>query len=273
MSGAAALAALAGGAAVALLLPGRSTVGRLRTPSEASERAGPTPRKLLGVALWLGVAAATVVAGWAGFCLGGAAALVVWTASGLVVRQRGVRRAERLGADVGRAADVLAGLLRVGHVPSAALTAAAAECPVLAQPAAVQQVGGEVAPALLALAERHASPELATLGVTWLVSQRTGAAMAESMVQVAEGLASERELRHTVAAGLAAARATTRLMSALPVVGLLIGYAFGGDPAAFLVGTPGGQACLLVGVACACAGAWWGEAVAGRALQGEGSRP
>ena len=52
-------------------------------------------------------------------------------------------------------------------------------------------------------------------------------------------------------------------MVALPVLTLLMGSGIGGDPVGFLVGWPGGWACLAGGLALGLAGLGWIEAIAG----------
>ena len=56
--------------------------------------------------------------------------------------------------------------------------------------------------------------------------------------------------------------ATGRLLAVLPLAGLGLGFAFGGDPLAFLLGTAVGRLALCAGVGLACAGIAWSERIA-----------
>ena len=57
-------------------------------------------------------------------------------------------------------------------------------------------------------------------------------------------------------------------MAVLPLVGIGLGYALGGDPLGFLLAQPAGWVCLNVGVALVCAGVWWIDAIAAQAEGG-----
>ncbi len=175
-------------------------------------------------------------------------------------RQRRVRR-----ADVARAGETLAGLLRLGHVPARAVTVAAEECPVLREAAAAQAVGGDVADTLWRSARGPGLEALAQIATGWRVAATTGASMASTMDSVAERLRSDQQVSGVVKAELSAPRATGRLLAALPVAGLLLGYLIGGDPLGFLTSTLVGEACLIVGVALMCAGLLWTDRLADKA--------
>ena len=144
------LAGLAVFAAV-LALVGSSRAVRLR-------RLGDRPAPVGRSRRWRWLIAPSALAGLvgSGAAAGGAGGAVICFSVGLPLvtalvvwrRHRARHAAVTNAADVATACRLLAGLLRLGHVPSAALRVAAGECKVLAEVVAVQQVGGAVAPAL-----------------------------------------------------------------------------------------------------------------------------
>jgi tight adherence protein B len=248
-----------------LLLAGRSPAARVR---RLDSRPEPVDRSLRWRWLIVPVSLAALVG--AGGVMAGAAGAAVCFAIGLPVattllvwRRHTARRSSVANAAaVAAACRVLAGLLRLGHVPSSALRVAAAECPLLAEVVAVQQVGGEVAPVLRRLGARPGSRGLAELGVAWEVSERTGASLGATLDALAERLVATSAVNDVVSAELAAPRATGRLLAVLPVAGLLLGYGMGGDPVAFLTGSAAGQVSLSLGVVLGCAGVVWTERLA-----------
>lgn len=249
-----------------LILVAGSPAARLRNlaprPREASSRS-----RWAGRALVPGVLVALVSSG---AMLGGAAGATVAfavgapLATGVLVWRRHAGRADaaRTAAAASAACRQLAGLLRLGHVPATALRVAASDSPLLAEVVAVQQVGGEVAPVLLRLGGRPGASGLTELAAAWQLAERTGASLGATLDALAERLAAAGAVADVISAELAAPRATGRLLAALPVAGLLLGYGLGGDPLAFLTGSPVGQACLAIGVTLGCAGVFWTERIA-----------
>lgn len=193
-----------------------------------------------------------------GFCLG-MVAVTCWT---VWLDHRARRRSRLRSEQVVTGCLALAGLLRVGHVPAAALRIAAEDSPVLAEAAAVQRVGGQVPATLRRLGADPGGEGLVELAVAWEVSERTGASLTASLDALSDRLDASRKLRRVVDAELSAPRATSRMLAALPLAGLGLGFAFGGDPVAFLLGTGLGQLAMCGGVALACAGVWWSERIA-----------
>lgn len=252
-----ALAVLAAAAAGWLWVAPAPGLSRLVAPSVRS-RAAPARVLIWAPAAVVGAAAAAV-AGWA---VGVALGCVTATATWVLRRNRRRREAAKQRAEVVRACQLVGGLLGLGQVPAEALRAAAARAPVLAEAAAVQTLGGEVAEVLRRASVRPGQEGLRELAAAWQVAERTGASMATTLASVAERLAAELTLRATVEAELSAPRATGRLLAALPLAGLGLGYLLGGDPVDFLTSSWFGQLCLAVGAALGCAGLVWTELLA-----------
>lgn len=190
--------------------------------------------------------------------LGVPAATLVWA-----VRAQRRRRLAGLRRDeVVRSCQILAGLLRVGHVPASSLAAACLDAPLLAEPAAVHGIGGDVGPVLRRMGSIPGQEGLVELANAWEVSERTGASMMATLDALAERLVADTSLRNIVRAELSAPRATGRILGALPLVGLALGYSLGGDPLGYLIGSTIGQVCLVAGVVLGCLGVVWTERIA-----------
>ena len=181
----------------------------------------------------------------------------------LRTRRRAAVRAADRAARVQEACEVMAGELAAGLPPGRVLAAAASACPELAGVVAAHRLGGSVPDALRSAAAVPGAGDLALVAAAWQVAHRSGAGLAEALAGVAEALRERQSLRRLVGSELSSARATARLMVALPVLTLLMGSGIGGDPVGFLVGSPGGWACLAGGLALGLAGLAWIEAIAG----------
>ncbi|GAA1824675.1 type II secretion system F family protein [Microlunatus capsulatus] len=231
-----------------------ATAGRTRPPARAV---------LLAAA---GLAALPVLAGLLGGARaavpGVAGALVLATAARLVVLALARRAADRTAAEVVQGCTVLAANLRVGQVPSRALATAAAACPVLRPAHETLLLGGDVTEVWLRQATGPGAGGLRELARAWQVASRSGASLGSTLEQVAAGQSADQALRAVVGGELAAPRATGKLMAALPVLGLGMGYLLGGDPVGWLTAGPAGWACTVLGTALACTGVLWIEALA-----------
>lgn len=176
------------------------------------------------------------------------------------------RRADATAAAVLETCEVLAAELRAGRPPGAALATASEQWPPLGPVAEAFGLGADVPAALRRLAgSRRGAHDLRLLAGAWEVAHQSGAGLADALDRTARGIRTRRRTRRLVESELASARATSRLVALLPVAVLLTGSGAGGDPWAFLLGTPVGLGCLVAGLSLIAAGLVWIESIADRA--------
>lgn len=89
------------------------------------------------------------------------------------------------------------------------------------------------------------------------VAHRVGAPMAELLHRCAQGLVEAGEAEAARRVALAGPRATARLLSWLPLAGLGLGWAWGAEPFAVLLGGGWGGLCLVAGVLLMAGGRVW----------------
>jgi tight adherence protein B len=183
-----------------------------------------------------------------------------------VVRALAARRRDRAATDVRRRVvdlcDALRAELAAGQTPVGALDRAAVEWPFVAPAARAAQTGGDVVAAFRSLSTTPGGEALRVVAGAWQVAHRTGHGLADTLGRVAADLRAGERTRRVVGGELASARATARLLAALPVLALLMGSGAGADPLRFLLGEPAGLACLAGGLAAGYAGLLWIEALA-----------
>lgn len=256
------VAALSAGLAVALLLPRPPT----RPPPATKTlrlRAGP------GAAVVLAGLAAGVVGLLDGtrLMLALVALGAVGAAAVLVRRGRAARAATARQAVVVDLCEALVGELRAGQPLVASLERCLELWPGFEPVVAAGRLGADVPGALRRVATVPGAEGLAEIASAWQVSQRSGAGLATSLSQVALTARERQGTRRIVQGELASAQATARLVAVLPVASLAMSAGIGGDPWHFLLGTPGGIACLGVGLLFAFAGLWWIDRIAATVLR------
>jgi tight adherence protein B len=218
------------------------------------------------------------VSAWVVALLAGMAVAALVPSAGPVPRRPGrsrsgwsvpvpvLARRRRVAADqaaVLEVCDLLAADLAAGRPPDAALAAGAERWPPLVPVVEAMRLGADVPEAMRRLAaERRGAVDLRWVAGAWQVAQHSGHGLADALARVAARIRARRRTRRVVTSELASARATARLVAALPVVALGMGSGAGGDPWAFLLGTPVGWGCLALGLAFGLLGLWWIEAIA-----------
>ncbi len=258
---------------VVLLVPPPAARGLSRlSPVETSgvaRRGGRGTRALVVVAALLVVVAAGLTAGASGAVVALASTIACFTAVRLIGLRRRGRASSAARTEVAHSCRVLAGQLRVGRIPAEALRVAAADCPVLYPAAALLDLGSDPVPRWRLDATLAGHDGLLVLARAWEVSNRTGAPLAPALERVSEALSEDVAIERLVFGEVSAARATGKIMAALPLCGIGIGYVIGGRPLQFLVSGPLGWACLLGGVLLATAGVSWIDWLSRSALQSQ----
>jgi tight adherence protein B len=159
----------------------------------------------------------------------------------------------------------LAGEFAAGRPPATAWPAAmSAVDPLvageLASVAAAVALGLDPADRLRRLSAPGAESAQWVAAVT-VINSRRGGAQAAALRRIAAAARAEVDQRARQEALLAGGRATTRVLTGLPIFGLLLGTAFGAQPLSFLLGTSVGRGCLAAALALLFAGRWWATQV------------
>jgi tight adherence protein B len=184
------------------------------------------------------------------------------------VRRR--TEADRERARAVEACAALAAELRAGRPPDAALGAVRSlavgpTADVLAAAAAAASLGGDVPEVLARGAPSTASPALLRgLAACWSLCASTGAGLAAAVERLEAAERDALDRRREVRTELAGPRATARMLAALPVLGLLLAGGLGASPA-WLVSSPLGLACLVLGAGLDALGLLWTRRLVTRA--------
>jgi tight adherence protein B len=127
---------------------------------------------------------------------------------------------------------------------------------------AAVRIGADVPTALRRLAMQPGAGGVARLAGAWELCSATGAGLAFAVEQVLHTARAEQATARLVQGELASARATARLVTALPVFVLVAAQGIGARPWQFLLDTGAGVACLGVGVVLALIGLGWIDRIA-----------
>lgn len=195
-------------------------------------------------------------------------------------RRAGRAAAERGAAAVGALCSALAGDLRAGRPPHAALgdTIEAAGWPGVPELGGAARLllsaarfGGDVPEALRAAARlSEGTRGLAAVAACWQVAVDGGAGLAAALDRVAAALRAEADQRDDLRAQLAGPRSTAGLLALLPLFGVVLGAGLGAHPARILLHTATGLVCLLAGGLLEWAGLAWTARIISAAENGRG---
>lgn len=141
----------------------------------------------------------------------------------------------------------LAVLLEAGLDPLSAWRYLAVDDPIIASIAEVD--GADRLPAAILAATRDGpdAVDWACVAAAWRVAAEAGAPLAATLGRLGEVLAAADDARRDVAIALAGPLATSRVVLALPMIGLLGGMLMGVDTVGVLLTTPPGWFCLVAG--------------------------
>lgn len=179
-------------------------------------------------------------------------------------RLSGRGRSRRHRARCREAVAAVAAELRAGQPVHQALERGCTPQGVATHALRALEWNGDVATALRADATVPGCALLASVAACWSVAQGRGAGLAAALERLVEADRAAEDVRSQLDAHLAAPRATARMLATLPILGLLIGITFGGDPVGWLLGSPIGFACLVGGLILIGLGLLWTARIVAR---------
>ncbi|CAA9337071.1 MAG: hypothetical protein AVDCRST_MAG36-1219 [uncultured Nocardioidaceae bacterium] len=197
------------------------------------------------------------------------AAGAAWAVARAVVAARRAEEAGRRRCAVVDFCEALVGELRAGQPVHAALERSAAVWPEVGPVLAASRLDADLPAALRRLARSPGAEGLTHLAAAWQLCAVTGGGLAHAAGQVLESARADAAAARQVEGEVSSARATARLVAALPVVVLVAGQGLGARPWAFLLGHPVGVACLGGGVLLVSLGLAWIDRIAAAATSGE----
>lgn len=145
-------------------------------------------------------------------------------------------------------------LLEAGTSPIAAWTHVAESGDAAAERIAARLAGDASVPEVL---EAQHGGTWREVGAAWEIATTVGAPLAPSLRGIALALRDAQEAMDDVRIALAEPASTARLMTWLPVFGVVVGLALGFDVLGVLFTNAIGIACLLAGVGLLALARWW----------------
>lgn len=264
--------ALLASAAAALLVGGaRQRVARWPAGRSSAQR---VQERRLRRGVLLAAAAASGWALWTSVSGTQLAVAVVAACSGTAVVRMvaGARRtaeAARRRESVVAFCEALVGELRAGQPVLLALERSAAVWPEMGPVLSAARLDADIPTSLRRLARSPGADALSHLAGAWQLCATTGGGLAVAAGHVLESARADAAALRQVEAEVSSARATARLVAALPVVVLIAGQGLGARPWSFLLGHPLGVVCLAGGAALVLTGLAWIDRIAASAATGE----
>ena len=180
----------------------------------------------------------------------------------MVAASRRAEEAARRRRSVVDLCEALVGELSAGQPTLAALERSVVVWSEAAPVLATARLDGDLPAALHRLSARPGAESLQQLAAAWRLCTTTGGGLTSAAGLVLDSARADASALRQVEAEVSAARATARLVAALPVVVLSAGEGLGTHPWAFLLGSPAGVVCLGAGVGLLLLGLAWIERIA-----------
>ena len=162
-----------------------------------------------------------------------------------------------------RWAAALVGELRAGKQPVLAIVDCHEEHPIAPRAMRACRLGANISEALKQDAVNTRSL-LYSASAVWEVAHSSGGSLADLLQKISEGQRKTLGVRRALHVELAGPRTTARLMSALPVLGLILGVMLGANPLSWLISSPVGIAVLLSGLSLNVFGYRWIQKIVAR---------
>ncbi len=160
--------------------------------------------------------------------------------------------------------DLAEAALQAGCAAERAVELAVTELPVGSPVRAILLEVRPIPEAWRRVAATTGAESVALVARAWELSERLGAPLAPSVATAAQLVRRSLRLQDRVDTALAGPRATMRLLTALPLVGPLVGWAFGVDPVRLYWAGPVTQLATLAGLGLLLLGRLWCQALVRR---------